>query len=268
METIDWNYFLLPYEQTVEELMSKFKNIAKQYKQLNIHSPIEEVEGRVKGVKSILDKLNKKNLDISQMEEKIEDIAGIRIVCRFVEDIEKVVNLIKERNNFDLTINEEKDYITNTKSSGYRSYHMLINYPVITCNGPKNIKAEIQIRTITMNFWAKIEHSLRYKYNNHMPEVLQRRLIFAAEAAFKLDKEMSTIHHEILKAQEVIKIRNDIVKNIVDNIEKLKEIAMLVNIDDINKKLTLLNSDGSLEDLIEFDRQIKVMVELYKIKHI
>lgn len=268
METIDWNNFLLPYEQTVEELMSKFKAIARQYKQLNIHSPIEEVEGRVKRVKSILDKLEKKNLDLSQMEDKIEDIAGIRIVCRFVEDIETVVNLIKERNNFDLTINEERDYITNTKSSGYRSYHMLINYPIITSSGPKNMKAEIQIRTITMNFWAKIEHSLRYKYNNHMPEDLQRRLISAAEAAFQLDKEMSTIHHEILEAQEVIKVRNDVVENIVENIRKLHKIAKLENINEINKKFILLNSEGSLEELIEFDRQITVMVELYKIRYI
>lgn len=268
MEIINWDEFLLPYEQTVNELMVKFKTIGEQYKKTNKHSPIEEVEGRVKKVKSILDKLTKKNLALNQMEEKIEDIAGIRIVCRFVEDIERVVNLIRERNNFDLTIKEERDYITNIKSSGYRSYHILINYPIIIGGNLKDIKAEIQIRTISMNFWAKIEHSLRYKYSNHMPEELQRRLISAAEAAFQLDKEMSTIRYEILEAQEVIKLKNDVVENIVNNIRKLHSIAKIENINQINKDFIVTYSEGNLEELIEFDKQVKIMVELYNLKHV
>ena len=268
MEIIDWKEFLIPYEQTVDELMVKFKNIGHQYKKSNIHSPIEEVEGRVKGVTSILDKLSKKNLNVDQLEKKIEDIAGIRIICRFVEDIERVLKIIRERDGFDLKINEEKDYITNTKSSGYRSYHVLITYSIMNSEGQKDVKAEIQIRTLSMNFWAKIEHSLKYKYSNHMPDDLQSRLISAAEAAFKLDKEMSTIRHEILEAQEVIKMRNHLVDDIVENIRKLHTVAKVENMNQVNKDFITLYSEGSLEELIEFDKQVKVMVDLYKLKYV
>jgi len=267
MEIIDWKQFLLPYEQTVEELMAKFKNIKNQYKELNVHSPIEEVEGRVKRVNSILDKLSKKNFSVDQVEQKLEDIAGIRIICRFVEDIEKVVKMLRNRDGFDLTINEERDYITNIKPSGYRSYHVLITYPIMNTLGRSDIKAEIQIRTISMDFWAKIEHSLRYKYSNHMPDDLQSRLISAAEAAFTLDNEMSTIRHEILEAQEVIKMKADLVEVIVENIRKLHTLAKVENINQINKDFITLYSEGSIEEFIEFDKQLKVMIELYKLEH-
>ena len=170
METLQWKKKLIPYEQAVRELEVKFQNIAHQYQVLNQHSLIELVTGRVKTISSILEKARKKDIPLSAISEKIEDIAGIRIICQFVEDIDKVVHLIRERNGKDLWIVEEKNYIENTKASGYRSYHIIIQYPVYTAIGEKKVLAEIQIRTLAMNFWAIIEHSLRYKYKQNIPK--------------------------------------------------------------------------------------------------
>ena len=95
-------------------------------------------------------------------------------MCQFVDDITTVVNLIRQRD--DLKVIEEKDYITNKKPSGYRSYHMIAEYPVETVNGKKTVLVEIQIRTLAMNFWASIEHSLNYKYKGDFPEEIKLRL--------------------------------------------------------------------------------------------
>ncbi|MDR2833834.1 MAG: GTP pyrophosphokinase family protein, partial [Streptococcaceae bacterium] len=98
---------------------------------------------------------------------------------------------------------QERDYITNKKAIGYRSYHMVLDYPVETINGRKTIMVEIQIRTLAMNFWATIEHSLNYKYNGAFPEEIKMRLERSAEIAYKLDEEMSKIREEIIEAQRI-----------------------------------------------------------------
>lgn len=194
----DWEQFLEPYRQAVEELKIKFKSIRRQFEMEDRHSPIEFVTGRVKPIPSILDKLRQKNIPFDQLDT-INDIAGIRIMCQFVDDIKKVVELLRKRT--DIEIIEEKDYISHKKKSGYRSYHVIIRYPVQTIRGEKKVLAEIQIRTLAMNFWATIEHSLNYKYNGQFPEDIQFRLQRAAEAAFLLDEEMSLIREEIREAQ-------------------------------------------------------------------
>jgi putative GTP pyrophosphokinase len=102
-----------------------------------------------------------------------------------------------------MTILEERDYITNAKSSGYRSYHLVVEYPVYLVTGEKKLLVEIQVRTLAMNFWATIEHSLNYKYQDDFPEELSDRLQRAGEAAFKLDTEMSEIREEIQEAQNL-----------------------------------------------------------------
>ena len=131
----------------------------------------------------------------------MQDIAGLRIMCQFVEDIYAVVDLLRERG--DIAILEERDYVTNVKPSGYRSYHIVIEYPVQLITGEKKILAEIQVRTLAMNFWATVEHSLNYKYQGDFPTKLADRLQRAAAAAFKLDQEMSEIREEIQEAQNL-----------------------------------------------------------------
>lgn len=136
MDSRDWRKFLLPYDQAVEELKVKLKTLRSELKTREEYSPIEFVTGRVKKkVSSILAKAKKLNVPMEALETGIEDIAGIRIMCQFVEDIERLAQLISERE--DLKLLYIKDYITNTKESGYRSYHMIVEYPVQTALGTK-----------------------------------------------------------------------------------------------------------------------------------
>lgn len=197
----DWDLFLAPYEQAVGEMKVKLRGIRKQFREQNKHIPIEFVTGRVKPIDSILTKATLRNIPIEKIEEEMQDIAGLRIMCQFVEDIHQVVEII--RNRKDLQIIQERDYITNKKESGYRSYHLVVEYPVQLITGEKKILAEIQIRTLAMNFWATIEHSLNYKYQGAFPEEMRVRLQRAAEAAYQLDEEMSTIREEIQEAQHL-----------------------------------------------------------------
>ncbi|MCW4388152.1 GTP pyrophosphokinase [Limosilactobacillus oris] len=197
----NWQHFLLPYQQAVTELKVKLRGMRKQYQDEEQHSPIEFVTGRVKPVESIKEKMVRRHVQADRLEQDMQDIAGLRIMCQFVEDIYQVVDLLRQRS--DMTILEERDYISNVKPSGYRSYHIVIEYPVQLISGEKRILAEIQVRTLAMNFWATIEHSLNYKYQGAFPEELSARLQRAAEAAFHLDNEMSEIREEIQEAQNL-----------------------------------------------------------------
>ncbi|WP_108670030.1 GTP pyrophosphokinase [Peribacillus acanthi] len=196
-----WDDFLAPYKQAVEELKVKLKGMRNQFEREGIHSPIEFVTGRVKPIASILDKANSKGIPLNRLEHEMQDIAGLRMMCQFVDDIRVVVEILRKRN--DLEIVEERNYISHKKVSGYRSYHVVIRYPVQTIHGEKKILIEIQIRTLAMNFWATIEHSLNYKYKGQFPVDIRDRLQRAAEAAFRLDEEMSQIRLEIQEAQRV-----------------------------------------------------------------
>lgn len=219
MDGRDWNLFLQPYTQAVEELKIKFKTMRTELKATEEYAPIEFVTGRVKKISSILDKAKRLQVSEDRLHIGIEDIAGIRIMCQFVDDIYRVAELI--RNRKDLTLVYEKDYIANFKESGYRSYHMIIEYPVQTALGHTLILAEIQIRTLAMNFWATIEHSLKYKYKESVPEDVQSRLQRAAEAANLLDNEMTSIRKEILDAQTSFENDSNVVQSILSSIQKL-----------------------------------------------
>ncbi|EWH23236.1 GTP pyrophosphokinase family protein [Bacillus haynesii] len=198
MDEKQWEHFLAPYRQAVEELKVKLKGIRTLYEYEEEHSPIEFVTGRVKPVPSILEKAKRKNIPLHNIES-MQDIAGLRIMCQFFEDIRIVVDMLLARKDF--TVVDKRDYIAEHKESGYRSYHLVVLYPLQTINGEKQILVEIQIRTLAMNFWATIEHSLNYKYSGNIPEKVKLRLQRASEAASRLDMEMSEIRGEIQEAQ-------------------------------------------------------------------
>ncbi|MTH53227.1 GTP pyrophosphokinase family protein [Bacillus mangrovi] len=201
MNEREWELFLAPYEQAVDELKVKLKGSRSEYELEGSHSPIEFVTGRVKPIASILDKAKRKNIDMKTLCDDMQDIAGLRMMCQFTDDIRVVVNMLRKRK--DIEIVEERDYISHKKDSGYRSYHVVARYPVQTISGEKRILVEIQIRTLAMNFWATVEHSLNYKYKGNFPETIRIRLQRAAEAAFRLDEEMSLIKGEIQEAQAI-----------------------------------------------------------------
>ena len=212
----DWKIFLMPYEQAVDELKVKLKSIRKEYRRKNEYSPIEFVTGRVKEVSSMLEKANKFEIPTDRVKYELEDIAGIRIMCQFVDDIDTVVEILRGRK--DMQIIYEKDYVKNVKESGYRRYHMIIKYPVNMAEGVVEILAEFQIRTLAMNFWATIEHSLNYKYKQHIPEQLKEKLKRSADAAFRLDEEMLEIKDEIKDAQKLFEVKSHLISNIMNSL--------------------------------------------------
>ncbi|TVY08271.1 GTP pyrophosphokinase [Paenibacillus cremeus] len=219
MDGRDWKKFLLPYEQAVEELKVKFKTLRTELKSREEYSPIEFVTGRVKRISSVLEKAKRLSVPMEQIETGIEDIAGIRIMCQFVEDIDRLAEQIRLRE--DMSVVYVKDYILNKKPSGYRSYHIIVEYPVQTALGMKRVLAEIQLRTLAMNFWATIEHSLNYKYREKLPVEVLNRLSKAAEAAYLLDQEMSSIRVEIMEAQKLFEDKSNIIAKVLNGIQEL-----------------------------------------------
>ena len=262
MEIQLWKEILMPYELAVQELEVKFNHIIKDYRSRNMYSPIETVNGRVKSISSILEKCRKKNIAIENITNEIEDIAGIRIMCQFVEDIYKVVEIIKNRS--DMEIRQEKDYIENVKPSGYRSYHLIVTYNVETMEGTRKIFAEIQIRTLAMNFWATIEHSLQYKYRHNIPEHIKKRLNAAADAILKLDEEMSSIHDEIMDAKSSFIIQANIVSEILNNIQNLYKVANKREVVKIQDEFFEIYKQNDLEQLISFAKQLDIIAEGYR----
>ncbi len=252
---------LSPYTQAVEELKVKFKGIRTECIKIDEYSPIEFVTGRVKKISSILDKAKKKNIPIDQIEEKMEDIAGIRIMCQFVEDIYKVRELVHQRDGKDMYVVEERDYINNTKTSGYRSYHIIIKYPVQTAQGEKLVFAEIQIRTLAMNFWATIEHSLRYKYKQNMPEHLQERLSKAAEAAYTLDQEMAEIREEVLKSQQGFQVESNIVADIFGNIQAVAKMKDQGDMNETYETFWALWEENNMDKLRAFNKELEESIK-------
>ncbi|GIO37161.1 GTP pyrophosphokinase [Paenibacillus antibioticophila] len=262
MDSRDWGTFLLPYEQAVEELKVKFKTMRSELKKLEEYSPIEFVTGRVKKISSILDKSKRLQVPMSELETGIEDIAGIRIMCQFVEDIRRVAEYIRTRK--DLRVVYEKDYITNYKDSGYRSFHMIIEYPVQTSLGQKHVLAEIQIRTLAMNFWATIEHSLNYKYKESLPDDTRKRLKKAAEAAFVLDNEMSSIRQEILMAQKSFEDDSNIVSKLLMSIHQLYFFHLVTEAIEAQERFNILWENHDMEGMKEQLAEVKALIKSKK----
>ncbi len=247
MAVNEWKNFLMPYEQAVEELKVKIRSIRKEYRRRNEYSPIEFVTGRVKEVASILEKANKFEIPVNRIGYELEDIAGLRIMCQFVDDIDRVVEILRGRK--DMQILYEKDYVRNVKASGYRSYHMIIKYPVNMASGPVEILAEFQIRTLAMNFWATIEHSLNYKYKKQLPIELKDKLKSAADAAFRLDEEMLEIKDEIKDAQKLFEVKSDIISTIMNKILTLNSLDRFVEAGRYERSLNKLIEDGEVWEL-------------------
>ena len=262
MEIQLWRSILCPYELAVRELIVKFEHIISEHRENDLYSPIEQVSGRVKSVSSILEKMQRKHIPMERMEEEVEDIAGIRIICQFEDDIETVASLIQNRS--DMTIKSEKNYLKHVKQSGYRSLHLIIYYTVETLNGPRKLQAEIQIRTMAMDFWATIEHSLQYKYKGDMPPHVAERLTNAADAIILLDQEMSSVRDEIMDAQNSSQMQSNLVKDILNNIENLYRVSSEREITKIQTEFLRVFHTKDLKQLERFHRQLDIIAEGYR----
>ena len=197
MEIQLWREILTPYDLAVKELIVKFEHLIYEHRSRGMYSPVEQVSGRVKTVASILDKAQKKNIAVDEIEEKLMDIAGVRIICQFVEDIQKVVEIIRRRT--DMEVIAERDYINHMKDSGYRSYHMLVTTPVFLSDSIIDTKVEIQIRTVAQDFWATLEHKMHYKFEGDGPDYITKELRECARYVAELDTRMEELNNEIQK---------------------------------------------------------------------
>lgn len=198
----EWKKLPTLYQLALDELKNKIKLIQTEWKILNGYSPIEHIKTRIKEPKSILDKLERKGLEmtVDNMVNKIHDIAGMRIVFSFVKDIYKLLDHLRHRD--DLTIIEIKDYIAKPKPNGYQSLHVIVAVPLTLFEGQRWMKVEIQMRTLAMDFWASMEHILFYKYDKQVPPHVVQELTEAAKAADALDKKMHGLRREIMGAAD------------------------------------------------------------------
>ena len=190
---------LMDYQCAVMEVETKFNVLNNRLSIQGEHNPIESIKSRVKSLDSIIRKLEKKGLpiEIESVAENIRDVAGVRVVCSFVDDIYRMEECFLAQE--DVTLIRRKDYIKNPKPSGYRSLHLLIKTPIYTENGKKDIYVEVQMRTIAMDFWASLEHKLRYK-KNLSPETvkaLEDELEECAKISAELDEKMLQIRNRI-----------------------------------------------------------------------
>ena len=203
MDILLWHEILEPYELAVKELQVKFRHLIKEHHGKGLYSPIESVSGRVKSVSSILEKMQRRGIVTEEMEEQVEDIAGIRIICSFNQDIYQIADMIARQK--DVTVLYVKDYIRKPKPNGYKSYHMVVTIPIYLTEGPVETKVEIQIRTIAQDFWASLEHKIYYKFEGSGPDSLQAELKACADMVDMLDAKMFSLNQSILetrKAQE------------------------------------------------------------------
>ncbi|HHZ18645.1 MAG TPA: GTP pyrophosphokinase family protein [Acholeplasmataceae bacterium] len=190
-----WHAFLLPYELAVSGFIIKLESLRKEFLFKKVNNPIESISGRVKTVSSILEKAERLGIDFHNIAEGIYDIAGIRIICKYQQDVYKVYELLKARKDIEIFL--VKDYIKDPKPSGYRSLHLITKYEVEMVDGRVPINIEFQIRTYAMHLWASIEHSLKYKYYRNIPEEIKERLLAASKVTAQLDEEMAGIRQSI-----------------------------------------------------------------------
>ena len=185
------------YKCAMMEIETKFNVLNEQYSLEREHNPISTIKTRLKSPISIEEKLKRKNLDftLAALEENLYDVAGIRVICNLPEDVYTLANAFLKQD--DITLIEMKDYIKNPKPNGYRSLHLIVAIPIFLANEKKIMKAEIQLRTISMDFWASLEHQLRYKKENEFTEEMARELYECAEISAQLDLRMQEVRRKI-----------------------------------------------------------------------
>lgn len=262
MEIQLWREFLDPYALAVDELMIKFNHLMSAYRKSDDYCPIELVQGRVKSIASIIEKSNRKKIPMEEIEEKMWDICGVRLICQFVEDCYQVVDLIKKRT--DMEVVSENDYIAFPKESGYRSYHLRILYTVQSVGGPRKIHGEIQVRTLGMNSWSTIEHSLQYKYRSNIPDELKIRLRNTADGMIATDKELSSIRDEIRSARELRFEEERIVNDILLTIQNLYRFVSHREAVRIQEEFYEIYKEQNIEKLRHFAIELDVIAEGYR----
>ncbi len=189
------------YSCALLEIETKFRVLNQQFSLEQEHNPIETIKTRLKSPESIFEKMRRKNLplEVEAIEENLNDVAGIRVICPFINDIYCLADCLLQQD--DVTLIERKDYIKNPKENGYRSLHLIVETPIFLQDEKKMMKVEVQLRTIAMDFWASLEHRMRYKknLNAELSKMLSTELKDCAETSAGLDIRMGKIKDMIEK---------------------------------------------------------------------
>lgn len=200
-EVDSWKEAMLDYNSALKQIETKLAILNDEFQHIHRYNPIEHIKARIKTPESIVKKLRRYGLDftLDNMEKAVNDIAGVRITCSFTSDIFRLAEMIRDQK--DIKVISTKDYITSPKPSGYRSYHMIISVPVYFSDRIKDVKVEIQIRTVAMDFWASLEHKINYKFEGNAPQHIKEELIECSEMIANLDAKMLSLNEEILEIE-------------------------------------------------------------------
>lgn len=189
------------YQSAIREVRTKLENLDEEFQLRHKRNPIHHMQSRLKTVQSITEKLQRRNLPVSftSAAENLYDIAGIRVICSYISDIYTVADLLK--NQDDIVLVKEQDYITTPKKNGYRSLHLVVQVPVFLAEGKVWVPVEVQIRSIAMDLWASLDHQLRYKEPQRIPKELSAELLRIAKDMAEIDLRMQRIYNMVEKLE-------------------------------------------------------------------
>ncbi|MDO4941902.1 MAG: GTP pyrophosphokinase family protein [Lachnospiraceae bacterium] len=198
--TGEFHRLMMKYRCAIREVRTKLEVLNEDFSVRYNRNPIEALSSRIKTPSSIVEKLhrNKWPITTESIYENLHDVAGIRVICSFVDDIYYIADVLLKQD--DIRLIRKKDYIQHPKSNGYRSLHLIVEIPIFLADNKEYMQVEVQIRTIAMNFWASLEHKVRYKKDIPRVEDVEKRLKRCAEESAKLDLEMQAINKEIEQA--------------------------------------------------------------------
>lgn len=200
----EFNHLMLKYDFALEKLKTELNILIKEYEFNNKYQPVDHIKSRIKTKESAFKKLEKKgyDIDIENLTNHVHDMVGIRIVCSFLSDVYDIVNMIEKSQN--LKIIEKRDYIKNPKKSGYSSYHLIVQIPIYLNDEVEYIKAEIQIRTMAMDFWASLDHKIQYKFNS-IPKEVKEEMYNCSLAIKALDDKMINLNEIVKQKKKTVK---------------------------------------------------------------
>lgn len=193
---LDAQRLMTYYKCAMREVETKLYVLDEEYSLQYDRNPINSIRTRLKSVPSIIEKLERKNVEISipAIEQYLNDVAGIRVVCSFVQDVYTIADALLKQD--DITLIERKDYIAKPKENGYRSLHLIIEVPIFLEKEKRKMKVEVQLRTIAMDCWASLEHQLRYKKETKFTTETQKELLECANLSVELDTRMDALRKQ------------------------------------------------------------------------
>ncbi len=194
----DFMKLMTYYRCAIMEIETKFNVLNAEYSLEHDRNPISSIKSRLKQFSSIKEKLERKALPFSleAIEENLNDLAGVRVICSFPGDVYSLVDAFLKQD--DITLIEMKDYIKNPKPNGYRSLHLIISIPIFLAHEKRNMKVEVQLRTIAMDFWASLEHQMKYKKDNEFTPEMEKELSDCAKISADLDERMDRLREDTL----------------------------------------------------------------------